>query len=804
MNVIRKGSLSLKALLVGMIFIGGGMVDVDAEQNLYVEQPLLLAAAPKPPKAAPKPVPPKAAPEPAAKPSTPPKPAPSKPSTPAKTPTSTSSKPSTPPKAATPPAKTATASAVPVSKKGVPVSAENLKKAEAGKAATAAKKEAATAKTAADKKVADAKAAADAKKEELKQKAKGALSSAGSAAKGALSTLAQNPMFAAMAAQMAGKVAKQITGRDDIAEMVTDTAVTASTAHAEGRDVKSALAGSAMKHGAGLAGKLASTVTGRDDVGDFVGGAARSAGAAKASGQSVGTALMTSHGAKVAGLASQAMGKVTGSSLGQKAAGLASKVSAKVPASIEQTPNRAAFIAGLQEALGAADFDVDTLTVNFSLEDGTAVSATIPLGYAGFGDAATPFDEVIVALGEELTDQAVIDELTPMLTLAPEEVFVLKLILMLNSANKVPSNDGSDPLAFDGDDFILANVTMLLNRLEKTGGSKYAKSSQAAFDAVRDIYQPLLDLVQFPLNVLYARVVADMPGGSTEFIQSLNVLRGTAGHKARTALFTSIVPQLTAERNPLEKALFVYALLTHLQEYNDGFIKEDAEDFITQVINQRLEKLATILPDVISAMAAAGCDGESIQQVQSFLDGIGDKPRTAGGDEAPSLIPLKISDDDFKAVAEGIGSGLAYFTAVVDPYIRTNVLHRQGHNFSFAYDVDGAKEALVALTVRALGKPDVPVLAKELTDIYLRADDDGVDAFIKTFAAVNGYDGVMKKIQAVVAKAKAGVDVEVANLDAMVMDPEDIGGEEAASEADLGADEQPRDLEDTRQAVEVY
>lgn len=611
-------------------------------------------------------------------------------------------------------------------------------------APTAADKAKADAKVIADKKAADAKAATQKKIDDTKaaaaakvSAAKTALKGAGSAAKDALGALKDNPMAKMMATMAMGVLANKaaaLTGNQQLMDAVSTTSNAATQAAMTGGDVKEALKNSAKEAGMKVAAQVATSV------------------ATKVGGEGA--------GALVGGLANSALAPNADAQAGAVA--------------VEQTPVTAAFIAGLQDALKTADFDADTLTANCTINDAPVV-VTIPLGYSGFGDAATPFDGVTATLGDG-TDQAVIDELTPLLTLAPEEVFVLKLILMTNSANKVAA--GGD---FDADDFILANVAMLLYRLQQTGNGAYATSSQAAFGAVRDSYKPLFDLVQFPENHWYERVVTDMPGGApTALMQAISALRWQAGHMARTGLFTtSIVPQLTAQSNPLEKSYCVYALFMHLQEYNGGFIKDDADDFVAKVIEDRLAAMKIMLPDAIAAMKTAGCNAEDIAKVQAFLDDIDNKPRVSEGD-VPPLVGIAIP----AVPVDSMGAGIAYFNAVIDPYMRGYILARpvageEGYlYFDFAYDADGAKEAIMALAIRAMRGLRADVITSALTDIYLRAGGAGVvDPILKYFAGTKGFP--LKPVQDVAKAAQAGVATAEDNLDGTVMDASEVPADDA-------------------------
>lgn len=611
------------------------------------------------------------------------------------------------------------------------------------------------------------------------QKKKAAEPKSGMAkAAGFASEALKNPMIAGLFANVAGSLTAKITGDQKIGSMVSGTATSTLQAHAKGQNVKQAFGGAVLQHGSGVLGSLTAKITGSQEAASMVSGAAVSAGGAMVAGKGLkgaGMAVVASEGGKVAAIVGRGVGRVTGrEDIGALVGGLGAAAAASVgeepsvtdaeepSATDEQVSAIPMFIEGLQTAINGTDFNAETLAFDFEA-NGVSYSVEIPLGGVGFGDPTIPFDAVAGTISGE---GAAVEELTPLLSFTPEELFVLKLVLMLNSANSIEA--GGD---FDADDFILANGTMLIARLEQLGDT-YTSSSQAAFDAVRDTYKPLLELVQFPVNPWYERVIHDMPGGEpTAFIKSISELRYAVGHTARTSLFTkSVLPQLDKKRNSLEKEYFVYAIKTHLDEYNGGFVSDDTPDFIKRTIDARLKAMQPMLASAIKAMTTAGCDADDIKYVKTFLGGIAKKPRTVD-DEEPSRIPVKMPE---APVAIAL-SGVAYFNNVIDVYLRTQVLHRKLAidtdylYFDFAYGAEHALEALVALVIRSMhGLIDVDTLTTELTDIYYRADDDVVDKCLQYLTATNGY--VTQTTESVVPPAKEGVTAKVEEVEGTIFD----------------------------------
>lgn len=438
------------------------------------------------------------------------------------------------------------------------------------------------------------------------------------------------------------------------------------------------------------------------------------------------------------------------------------------------------FIQGLMATLEdkSVDFNAETLMVQFAV--GTVkCEASIKFGFVGFGDPDKPFEEATVKLEASVPD-AVKKELAPLLALKPAEVFVLKLILMLNSANKAAAVDAAKE--FDVDDMILINLPMLLHRLEQTDKNAYATSSQAAFDDLRQAFKPLLELVKFPENHWYERAVTDMPDGKpTEFMRQISKMRWQSGFKARTkALESQILPLLTAERNPLEKAFFAYAITMHLQEYDGGFIDTDKPDYVKPIIDSRIEMLKPVLQKAIDAMGVAKMDAAGIKKAQDFLAHSDDKSRAAGG-KADALVPLRIP-----AVAvPGLKAGVDYFISIVDRFMRHHIIHPKLLGdadcipFDFAFDRDSLLESLVSLNMRMVKGSAPKVLSQMLADIYFRASDESVDTMIRRMAAINGL--LHPAVQPAVDVAKKGAADDEEFEDDIVMDIEDLPAAAAAA-----------------------
>ncbi len=438
------------------------------------------------------------------------------------------------------------------------------------------------------------------------------------------------------------------------------------------------------------------------------------------------------------------------------------------------------FIQGLMATLKdkSVDFNAETLIIQFTV-GAVKCEASIKFGFAGFGDPDKPFEEATAKLEASVPD-AVKTELAPLLAIKPAEVFVLKLILMLNSANKAAAVDAAKD--FDVDDMILINLPMLLRRLEQTDNNAYATSSQAAFDAVRPAFKPLFELVKFPENHWYERAVTDMPDGKpTEFMHQISKMRWQSGFKARTkALESQILPLLTAERNPLEKAFFAYAITMHLQEYDGGFIDTDKPDYVKPIIDSRIEMLKPVLQKAIDAMGVAKMDAAVIKKAQDFLVHSDDKSRVAGG-KADGLIPLQIP-----AVAvPGLKGGVKYFISIVDRFMRHHIIHPKLLGdadcipFDFAFDHDSLLESLVALNMRMVQGSAPKVLSQMLADIYFRASDESVDAMIARMAAINGL--LDPAVQPAVDAAKKGAADDEEFEDDIVMDIEDLPAAAAAA-----------------------
>lgn len=426
-----------------------------------------------------------------------------------------------------------------------------------------------------------------------------------------------------------------------------------------------------------------------------------------------------------------------------------------------------AYVHALVESLKTADFNASSVAVAFAAAGGR-YTVTIPL-HPGLSNQDQPFNSVTATL-ESTAPESVKAALMPLLTLNPEEVFVIKVILMLNSAHKQSAAD------FDVNDFILVNLPMLLYRLERTKDGVYEKSSRGAIEAVRTSYRPILALVQFPENHWYDRVVTDMPGGeATPFMKAVSALRWQAGHEDRSQSFsTKLLPLLSKDRNPLERAYFEYAILEQLQEYDGGFVKSDSADFIKRVIDSRLTVLEPVLRDAVVKMKAAECNADAIAKVEAFVGSIASKPRVADSDADP-LVRLIMP----AVPVEGLGSGVDYFLKVVDPFMRANIIHRPIHGdrgyvyFDFGYDSDQAREALVSLAIRSLRGMGSKDLQDELADIYFRADDAVVDGFLGHLATTQGYK--VSEIQSASAKAKkAAVEVVEEEHDDGVMEPKNI------------------------------
>jgi hypothetical protein len=446
---------------------------------------------------------------------------------------------------------------------------------------------------------------------------------------------------------------------------------------------------------------------------------------------------------------------------------------AQSPTASKKTTATGLFIQGLMATLEdkSVDFNAETLLVEFTVSD-LKCEASIKFGFAGFGDPDKPFEEVIAKLEASVPD-AVKTELAPLLALKPAEVFVLKLILMLNSANKAAALDGAKD--FDVDDMILINLPMLLHRLEQTDNNAYATSSQAAFDAVRPAFKPLLELVKFPQNHWYERAVTDMPDGKpTEFMHKISKMRWQSGFKARTkALELDILPLLTVERNPLEKAFFGYAITMHLQEYDGGFIDTDKPDYVKPIIDSRIEMLKPVLQKAIDAMGVAKMDAAIIKKAQEFLDNSDDKPRVAGAN-ADALVPLELP-----AVGVfGLKTGVEYFVSIVDRFMRHHIMHPKllGDEgcipFDFAFDHDFLLESLVSLNMRMVQGSAPKVLSQTLADIYYRSSADSVDKMISRMASVKGL--LDHSISQALSAAKKGAADDEEFEDDIVMDIEDL------------------------------
>lgn len=623
--------------------------------------------------------------------------------------------------------------------------------------------------------------------------------------------LASNPLVSGLGSQALGMAVTKVTGNADAGAMVSGAAQTAAAAHASGENP---LAAVAANQGAQVAGAVVAKATGNENAGALVAGLASSAAGATtpvneaaapvegdgaaavdqpAASEEVaavvdtpaadtapadipptetpvedGAALatLTEEAAAVADTPLPAPAVVTKQPTagGAKAPVVAA---AKVVAAAPKVSSViGAFVKAVEASLKVADFDTDVLKVTFTA-NGAATKISIPLGGKGFGDAKKAFEAQSGAF-EGAVAVPVKAEVEPLLKLAPVEVFAFKLILMLNGAKKAVAAD------FDTDDFILVNLPMLLHRLEMTDGA-YAKSSRAAFDAIRAQYKPLLALIEFPDNPWYNRVMTDMPGGEpTSFMRALSKIRWESGHKERTKMFAdSVLPQLTASRSPLEKAYFAYAFSAHLDEYDGGFVKSDSDDFIKRVIESRFTALEPVLKDAVVKMKAADVEAEAVTKAEEFLSGLATKPRTAGADAEP-LVPLQMP----AVPVTGLGSGVDYFVKIVDPYIRTQILHRAISGeakyvyFDFAYDADQAKEAVVALAARVLQGLVSTEITEELTDIYYRADDTVVDDMLARLKGIPGYE--MNIIQSATEKAKKAVNDREEEDDDIVMDDSDL------------------------------
>lgn len=426
-----------------------------------------------------------------------------------------------------------------------------------------------------------------------------------------------------------------------------------------------------------------------------------------------------------------------------------------------------AFIQGLIEVLKTAEFNDSSLVIPFTAS-GMRCVVTVPL-HPGLSNQDQPFNSVVATLDSASPD-SVKASLMSLLNISPEEVFVIKVILMLNTGRKQLAAD------FDVHDFILVNLPMLLYRLEKTKDGLYAKSSHAAIESIRAAYRPILSLIQFPQDPWYERVMTDIPNGeATSFMKAISAIRWEAGHEDRTKMFTArLLPLLNKDRNPLEKAFFEYAILEQLQEYDGGFVKSDSADFIKRVIDSRLVLLEPMLRDAVMKMKEVGCDVAAIAKVEAFIEGIAGKPRVADNDADP-LVHLTIPP----IPVEGLGTGVDYFLKVIDPFMRLHIIHRQIHGdrgftyFDFGYSSDQAKEALVALAIRSLRGMSAVALEEELTDIYFRSDHTVVDGLLGRLASTQGYK--VSDIQGAVAKAKkAEKEVVEEEHDDSVMEPKNI------------------------------
>jgi len=257
-------------------------------------------------------------------------------------------------------------------------------------------------------------------------------------------------------------------------------------------------------------------------------------------------------------------------------------------------------------------------------------------------------------------------------------------------------------------------------------------------------------------------------------MQNISKMRWISGFKDRTkALGETILPKLTAERNALEKAYFVYAFKTHLQEYDGGFIEADKEDYTKSVIDSRLGVLKPVLEKAIDAMKSAKIDEETIKVAQDFLSTIDEKPRKADN-EKDDVFALQIPT----APVEGMKKGVDYFVEVVDRFMRHHIIHAKllgdadAIPFDFTMDHDLLVENLAALNMRMIKDESTKILNQTLADIYYRCDPVVVDTVIKQMSSVNGLLNPIIQ-QAAASAKKAAVDDDDFEDD-IVMDLTDL------------------------------
>jgi hypothetical protein len=413
------------------------------------------------------------------------------------------------------------------------------------------------------------------------------------------------------------------------------------------------------------------------------------------------------------------------------------------------------------------DFSVDALSLKF-VAGGKDYKVTFNFGFTGFGDPKKPFEAVPGVLGD-MASPELKQELAAMLKLNPAEVFVIKLVMLLNQTK---SSAGQD---LDAEDVILLNLPFLLYRLEQTAA--YSKSSQPAFNAVREHLKSLLNLVEFPRNYWYEQAVTSMPGGKpSEFMQSISKMRWAVGHKARTKMLAEkILPNVTSSLTELEKAYFVYAVKAHLQEYEGGFVSSEKPAFMKTVIDARLDALKPVLQKAVAAMRTAKISAGDIAKTSDFLTKIDTLPRVAADDLEP-LVQLVIPTDQG---AQDI-KGVAYYVKYIDRFMREHILHRIEPGepeyvfFDFGYGHRLSFEAIMALNMSLLRKDgDMATLIKDgLADIYFRGISVMIDAQLGSLGTIDGSFG--SKMQAARGQAKKDGADKSESLDDAVMDREDM------------------------------